>query len=107
MRARRARIKLNHFSPPEERITRKTFLVKVYKNSESHNRFRVIVSRKVDARATSRNRIKRRMLGAMKRWPNFRRDFLIVAHPAIHELSRSELQRELRYLETQLKSRYL
>lgn len=79
----------------------------MYKNSEGHNRFGVVISKKVDRRATSRGRIKRSILGRAMLWQNFGRDFLIVVHPAIRELTRGELQRELRHLETQLKNRYL
>jgi|YNPNPStandDraft_1061719.scaffolds.fasta_scaffold227137_1 ribonuclease P protein component len=74
--------------------------VNLLPNSLEHNRFGVVVSRRV-GKAVSRNRIKRQLRAVLQYWiPKLRTgyDIIVVAHPVSFTASSHELEKTLERL---------
>lgn len=77
------------------------FIIKIIPNNFSYSRFGAIINRKVNKKATQRNRIKRIIfnfvrLNKLHQVP--RKDILIIALPPINRLTQTEIQQELNKL---------
>lgn len=79
----------------------KYLVVKITPNNFSYSRFGIIISRKVNKKATQRNRIKRVIFNHV-RLNKFHQvpgnDILIITLPPINQLTKTEIQQELNNL---------
>lgn len=72
------------------------FLLKSTENSEKHNRFAFVVSKKIDKRATKRNKIKRIMRSLVEgKKDNGHVDMLLIARPAILHAKKEDIEEKL------------
>jgi ribonuclease P protein component len=82
------------------------FLVKIFPNQLSYPRVGVVVSKKVDARASARNRIRRQILDEARRnialLPEGK-DILIVVSSSFAKLEKTDSQKHLREFFAKLK----
>ena len=120
MIAKKFRLPRQRFSErPASRIGSDYFLVKIFKNDLSHNRFGVVISTKADKRSSRRNFWRRTILNYARqliesedssefiepegsseperpeRQISFGKDLLIIVSPRIRELSKSGVEQEL------------
>jgi len=96
MIAKKFRLPRQIFSErPAGRVNTDYFLIKVFKNNLTHNRFGVVISAKVDKRSSKRNFWRRAILNYARRQTGFGKDFLVVVSPRIRELSKSEVEQEV------------
>jgi len=75
------------------------FAVKIATNGLSYSRFGVVVGKKVDKRATERNKIKRTFYEAIRvrNLQNIEgRDILIIVYPEINQFAREEVIRAVK-----------
>ncbi|MBU1132494.1 ribonuclease P protein component [Patescibacteria group bacterium] len=73
-------------------------ILKYYPNNRTVSRFGLLVSNKIDKRATARNRIKRQLRESIHlNLPNFKTniDALIIAKPSIKNVESVDLRKEL------------
>lgn len=72
------------------------FLLNVMPNCLLYSRYGIVVSKKVSAKATERNRIKRIIFSALNPKKIPPRDFLIIVSPKIKELKKEEIIKQLK-----------
>jgi len=77
----------------------RSFLIKTFLNKKDFNRFGVVISKKVDKRATGRNKIKRIVLDLAKNYVFSKNpkkfDVLIIISPAMIKLEKTDIIKEL------------
>ncbi len=77
----------------------RSFLIKAFPNSEVFNRFGVVISKKVDKKATGRNKIKRLVLDFVKSFVlsegGKKNDILIIISPAMIKMEKADIIKEL------------
>ena len=71
------------------------FIIKERMNGVGRNRYAVAISLRVDKRSSRRNFLRRRIHGALDKWPDSGRDVLIIGLPALSQASETEIRREL------------
>lgn len=80
------------------------FLLKVFSSNLAFNRFGIIISKKVAKQSSKRNRIKRIIFDALRKFifsQTPRKDYLFIISPKIQELKPEQIKEET---ETCLKS---
>ncbi|MBI4992409.1 MAG: ribonuclease P protein component [Candidatus Harrisonbacteria bacterium] len=84
--------------------------LKIFPSNLSYSRFGAVISKKVAAKATARNKLRRIIFSAIE--PYFgeekkffidKRDFLVIIYPAVKDLSREEIKMHLREIFDKLK----
>jgi len=81
----------------------RSFLLKIFQNKESFNRFGVVISKKVDKSAVKRNRLKRIIFEGVKNFVcqsknnenSQKLDVLIILSPAVAKMEKTDIIREL------------
>ncbi len=74
------------------------FSVKVFNNSLPISRFGIVISKKVSAKATERNKIKRKIFNFIQKRKIYLKggkDFLIIVKPIAKNISNELLKKEL------------
>lgn len=74
------------------------FSVKIFNNSLPISRFGIVISKKVSAKATERNKIKREAFNLIQKRKSYLKggkDFLIIVKPIVKNLSKELLKNEL------------
>ena len=71
------------------------FIIVPSPNNIGHNRFAVIVSKRVAKGSARRHDLKRQFIARLREWPNKRKDFLIIASPRLNELTKADFPKEL------------
>ena len=72
------------------------FLVKIFSNELRYPRFGIVISKKISAKATKRNEIRRMLFSMIEKDffpPN---DFLIIVSPKINESGKEEIMIQLK-----------
>lgn len=92
LRLRRSRVE--HILKKGYRKATNYFSIKFLRGAESESRFAVVVSMKIEAKATDRNQIRRRIYEAIDKAekPASPLDIILIAKPTIKQLSFAELQ---------------
>lgn len=67
------------------------FLLKIFSSRFPYSRFGIIISKKVAAKSTDRNRLRRIIFSALGPKENSGKDFLIIVSPKIKELKKEEI----------------
>ncbi|OGM93664.1 ribonuclease P protein component [Candidatus Wolfebacteria bacterium RIFOXYD12_FULL_48_21] len=96
MLAKRYKLNIAEFIKKRPSFVKKGpfFAVKIAANGLSYSRFGVVVGKKVDKRATERNKIKRMFYEAIRvrNLQNIEgRDILIIVYPEINQFAREEV----------------
>jgi ribonuclease P protein component len=85
------------------------FLLKSRGNKEGHNRFAVVIPAGSVKKSTHRHFWKRRITEYFKQWPNFEKDFLVIASPKMETADKEnvgyEFDKALKFLTSQKDSR--
>lgn len=98
MLAKRFKLNIGEFIKKRPTFVKKGpfFAVKYMPNGLSYNRFGVVVSKKVDKRATERNTIKRMFYEAIRRRTTQNipgQDVMIIIYPEIKQFSREDIKK--------------
>ena len=82
---------------PKTSVNSSQFLLKYGQNKLNHARFAVVVSKKIDKRATARNKIRRRVISLIKKIfeKELSFDFVFIL--------RKEIEQDLQVIESELK----
>ncbi|MBI4085746.1 MAG: ribonuclease P protein component [Candidatus Liptonbacteria bacterium] len=95
MTTKKLRLPPQRFSErPAGRVSSGYFLIKVFKNNLTHNRFGVVIGAKVDKRSSKRNFWRRAILNCAGQYAGSGKDLLIIVSPRIRELSKSSAEQE-------------
>lgn len=104
MLPKKRRVPREKFTPQrnQRRVVTEYFWARVSRNNLEHNRYAVVVSTKVDKRATRRHFIKRTILDAAHAWCDTSLDVIITALPSAQNLSKNQIREEVHLLEKKL-----
>lgn len=75
------------------------FLLKIFPNSMPHNRFGIIISKKLAVKATRRNSLKRAIFHVLENYifsGKEKKDFLIIVSSGVKELDKEGVNKQLR-----------
>lgn len=78
------------------------FLIKLSENSEGYNRFGIIVPASAVRKSARRHFWKRQITECFRRWPNFKKDFLVIVSPKIESADKKIIKLELERAEKAL-----
>lgn len=80
-----------------------SFSIKAAPSSSPHNRFAIIISKAAVKKAAQRNFWKRLMADGVQKWPNVKKDFLIIVSPKINSATSEDIRRELQEIGERIK----
>jgi len=98
------------FSKKGQSVKTNYFLVKIFPNQLSYPRVGVVVSKKVDARATKRNKLRRMIFSEIENCFQKQkaclpagRDFLIIVSPSFANLAKTDAEKRVKEIFDKLK----
>jgi ribonuclease P protein component len=99
MLAKKYRLAIQNLPPKALRIFKTPyFSAKIYPADKPFGRFGIIIGKKFDKKAVTRNLWRRRIFSVFEKWPKEEiksKDLLLIIYPELKKLNYSELNDEL------------
>lgn len=101
MIAKKFKLPIQNFVGQSGKIVRSPyFTLKIFSTQNSFSRFGLVISKKVDASAVKRNKLKRLVFDFIQKIGEKLpvNDYLIIVSPSVSKLSNKQIEREIRNL---------